>query len=180
MQFALLMDDLMRGAQIFQELVAQLYGNFGKGAFAACKQVEVQECLLIARVFLSCVLLEVINETAVQFVLVKELVTLVYNLLVAAASQSFCLLRQPGIVVLLTLCLRMCVDVDTERFMTQHFVGGLVTVAGIIVEEEGQHFAAFDFPCIKVHGLANVCHNLSLLLMDITRWRPSPRCKGME
>lgn len=51
MQFALLMDDLMRGAQIFQELVAQLYGNFGKGAFAACKQVEVQECLLIARVF---------------------------------------------------------------------------------------------------------------------------------
>lgn len=76
----------MCGAQIFKELVAQFHSDFGKGTFATCEQVEVQECLFIARVFLSCVLLEVINETAVKFVAVEELVTLIYNFLVSTAA----------------------------------------------------------------------------------------------
>lgn len=47
-QLAFGVDYLMRGAQVFKELVAQLHSDFGKGAFAACKTVEVQERLLIA------------------------------------------------------------------------------------------------------------------------------------
>ena len=50
--------------------------------------------------------------------------------------------------------------------MTQHFVGGLVTVAGIIVEEVGQHFAALDFPCVKVHGLTDITHSLFFVIYE--------------
>ena len=160
-QLAFGVDYLMRGAQVFKELVAKLHCDFGKGAFAACEQVEVQECLFIARVFLSGILLEVVNEAAVEFVAVEELVTLIHNLLIPAAAQCLGFLRQTCVVVFLTLCLRVSVDVDAERFMAQHLVGGLVTVAGIIVEEIGQHLAAFDFPCIKVHGLTDITHSYS-------------------
>ncbi len=65
------------------------------------------------------------------------------------------------IVVFLALCLRMCINVDTERLVAQHLVGGLITVAGIIVEKVGQHLAALDFPCIKVHGLTDITHSYS-------------------
>ena len=140
----------------------------------------MQESLLVTGVLLSCVCTEVVNETAVQFVPVEELVTLVDDFLVSPATESFRLFRQPCVVVLFPLGLGMGIDVDAERFMAHHLVGGLVTVAGIIVEEEGQHFAAFDFPCIKVHGLTDICHSFSLLLMDITWWSVSPRCKGTE
>ena len=120
------------------------------------------EGMLVARVLLGGMLPEVVDEAAVQLVLVEELVSLVHYLLVAAASQGFGLLRHAGVVVLLALRLRMCVDVDAERLMAHHFVGGLVTVAGIVVEEIGQHLAALDFPCVKVHGLTDITHSCSL------------------
>jgi len=42
-QLAFGVDYLMRGAQIFKELVAQFHSDFGKGAFTASELIEVQE-----------------------------------------------------------------------------------------------------------------------------------------
>jgi len=147
-QLAFLMDGLRCAAQVFQKLVAQFHGHFPECAFASHEAVKVQECLFVTGVLLACVGLEVIDETAVQLVPVKELVTLVYDFLVPAAAQGFRLFSQPCVVVLFPLCLRVGVDVDAERFVAHHLVGGLVPVAGIIVEEVGQHLAALDFPCV--------------------------------
>lgn len=47
-QLAFGVDYLIRGAQVFQKLVAQFHSDFGKGAFAAHKLAEVQDRLLIA------------------------------------------------------------------------------------------------------------------------------------
>ena len=50
--------------------------------------------------------------------------------------------------------------------MAHDLHGGLVPIAGIVVEIEGKLLSAFDFPCAECHGLADVTHNGILIFVD--------------
>ena len=101
---------------------------------------------------------EIGEEVAFLLFLVKEVVTLVDNALVAAAAQRLGFLRHAVVVVSFTRVLRLGIDVYAERFVAHDFHGSLVTVAGIVVQIVRQHPAVLDFACPQGHCLADIGH----------------------
>ena len=88
-------------------------------------------------VLLVCLQLELGKEIAFHLLLVKEVVPLIDNGLLATAAEGFRLLTHTFVVVLFSLVLRLSIDVDAERFMTHDLHRTLIPVAGIVVEIEG-------------------------------------------
>ena len=64
--------------------------------------------------------------------------------------------------------------------MAHDLHGGLVPIAGIVVEIEGKLFSAFDFPCAEGHGLADVTHTYIFLLLVIMVERFSTGAKELN
>jgi len=64
--------------------------------------------------------------------------------------------------------------------MAHDLHGGLVPIAGIVVEIEGKLFSAFDFPCAEGHGLADVTHTYIFLMLVIMVERFSTGAKELN
>ena len=105
-----------------------------------CSVTESGEVLidvLPLAVLLVRLLLEVGKEVAFHLITVKEVVPLIDYGLIAAAAEGFCLLTHTVVVVLFSLVLRLCIDVDAEGFMAHDLHGGLVPITRVVVEIEG-------------------------------------------
>ena len=114
------MFELVGGHQVLLELVAQVNVNLVEAAFAVAELLEVQVDVLPFRVLLVCLVLEVVEKTALHLLLVEEVVALVDDTLIATAAQGLSLFAHAVVVVLLTLRLRLGVDVDAKAFMSHY------------------------------------------------------------
>ena len=159
------MDGLRSIQQVLTELVAQIHIDFIKAALVITESCEMLIDVLPLAVLLVCFLLEVGKEVALHLLLVKEVIPFIDYGLITAAAKGFCLLSHTVVVVTFTLVLRLGIDIDAERFMAHDLHGGLIPIARIIVQIEGQLISALDFPCAECHGLADVTHSFYLFIV---------------
>jgi len=111
-------DGLRSGYQIFTKSVAEVNIDFIEAALIVAESGKVFIDVPPLAVLLVGLLLEVVKETATEFVAVKEVVSFVYNALESVATNGFCFLSHGLIVKFLTLILWLGIDVDAERFMS--------------------------------------------------------------
>lgn len=120
--------------QILHELTTQVHIHFFEGAFAVHETFEVFIYMLPLDVFPVCQFLEVGEEITFHFSLVKEAVVLVEDSFITPVTQYFRLFHHACIEITLLLVGRSGEDVNPEGFTSNHLHGGIVTIAGIIVQ----------------------------------------------
>jgi len=145
----------------------QVYVYLPEGTLALRECTKVHIDVLPLGVLLVRQFLEVDKEISLHFLLVEEVVTLVDDSLEATAAYRLGSCRKVEVVLLFRLVLRLGIDVDAKRLMADDFHRALITIAWIIVKIIGQHVSVLDFACTQCYGLANVAHNLYVLLMII-------------
>ena len=109
--------------QLLTKSVAQVHVYLTEGTLALREGTEVHIDVLPLGVFLVCQFLEVGEEISFHLLLVKEIVSFIHNGLIATTAEGFCLLSHTVVVVLLSLVLRLGLDVDAERFMAHDLHG---------------------------------------------------------
>ena len=87
-------------------------------------------------VLFVCQFFEVGKEIAFHPVLVKESVVLVEDGFIALVTQDSSLLHHACVEVLLLLIGRLGKDVDAQCLACDNLHGGIVTIAGIVVQAE--------------------------------------------
>jgi hypothetical protein len=128
----------LRGShQVFTELVAEVNVDFIEAALVVTESDEVLIDVLPLAVLLVCLLLEVGKEVTLHLFFVKEIIAFIDDGLIATTAEGFSLLAHTVVIVLLSLRLRLGINVDTERFMTHDLHGGLIPITWVVVEIEG-------------------------------------------
>ena len=122
--------------QVLHELAAQVHVHLFKGAFAIYKPFKVFVDVLPLDIPSVCQFLEVGEEIPFHPGLVKEAVVLVEDGFVTPVAEYLCLLHHACVEVTLLLVGRFGKNVNTQSFTCYHFHGGVVTVAGIIVQTQ--------------------------------------------
>ena len=103
MQFVFCVDGLRCSHQVLTELVAQVNVDFIETAFVVAESGKVLIDVLPLAVLLVCFLLEVGKKVALHLITIKEVVSLIHDTLITAATEGLCLLAHTVVVVLLTL-----------------------------------------------------------------------------
>lgn len=147
MQLSVLMQSLWCCQQILTKSVAQVHVYLTEGTLALREGTKVHIDVLPLGVLLVCQFLEVGKEIAFHLLLVEEIVTLVDDRLKTTAAYCLGSCRKVEVVLLFRLVLRLGIDVDAKRLMTDDFHRALITIARIIVKIIGQHVSVLDFAC---------------------------------
>ena len=154
MQFSVGVYGLGSIKQILHEFAAQVHIHLLKGAFAVHKPFEVLVDVLPFGVFPVSQLLEVGKEIAFHLRLVKETVVLV-----ALVTQYLRFLHHACVEIPLLLVGRLGEEVDAQGFACNHPHGGVVAVAGIIVQTQRILCPALDFALAQSYSLAFHIHS---------------------
>ena len=117
-------------------------------------------------VFPVCQLLEVGKEIAFHPRLVKEAVVLVEDGFVALVTQYLRLLHHACVEITLMLVGRLGENVNTQGFACYHLHGGVVTVAGIIVQTQRILCPVLNLALAQGHCLAFT--HIDSVLIDST------------
>ena len=114
--------------QILTKSVAQVHVYLPEGTLALREGTEVHIDVLPLGVLLVCQSLEVGKKIAFHLLLVEEIVTLVDDSLEASAAYRLSSCRKVEVVLLFHLVLRLGIDVDAKRLMTDNLYRALVTI----------------------------------------------------
>jgi len=101
-------------------------------------EMEINELPFL--VVLAELLTIVLQEIAFEFVPVEEVIPLIYNRFKSAATDGFGFLGHYIVEILLPLVLRVGIDINAKRFVTDYFHCFLVSISRIIIQIERQHF----------------------------------------
>ena len=83
---------------------------------------------------------EILQEISLEFVLVEEIIPFIYYRLEPAATDGFGFLGHYIVEILLPLVLRIGIDINAKRFVTDYLHRFLVSISRIIIQIERQHF----------------------------------------
>ena len=122
--------------QIFHELAAQIHVHLLKGAFAVHEPLEMFIDVLPLDILPVCQPLEVGEEIALHLGFVKEAVVLVEDGFITPITQYLRFFHHACVEITLLLVGRFGEDVNPKSFTCNHLHGGVVTVAGIIVQTQ--------------------------------------------
>ena len=122
--------------QVFHELAAQVHVHLFKGAFAVYKTLKVLIDVLPLDILPVCQFLEVGEKIPFHLGFVKEAVVLVEDGFITSVAKYLRLFHHACVEVTLLLVGRFGEDVNSQSFTCYHFHGGVVTVAGIIVQTQ--------------------------------------------
>ena len=136
MQLLVGMYRLRSSKQILHELAAQVHVHFLKGTFAVHKPLEMFIDVSPLDILPVCQCLEVGKEIAFQPGFVKETVVLIEDGFVTPVTQYLRFFHHACVEITLLLVGRFGEDVDPQSFTCNHFHGGVVTVARIIVQTQ--------------------------------------------
>jgi len=177
MQFSVGVYGLGSIKQILHEFAAQVHIHLLKGASAVHKPFEVLVNVLPLGVFPVSQLLEVGKEIAFHPRLVKETVVLVEDGFVALVTQYLRFLHHACVEIPLLLVGRLGEEVDAQGFACNHPHGGVVAVAGIIVQTQRILCPALDFALAQSYSLAFHIHSdlIDNTFVGVSR---TFRCKG--
>lgn len=142
--------DACRGAEIFSELVAEIYGELVEVALAFHEYVEV---FIDYAPFLVVAWqdgIEIFEDTHHSLSCVEEAVLFVYEREFSLGADGLCLLELGGIDSAVRCCARAFHYVDAEIFAACHLHCSGVADGRIEVEIEGD-FAAGVFPLSECH-----------------------------
>ena len=136
MQFPIGVDGLRGIKQILHELTAQINIHFIKSTFTVYKAFKMFVNVLPLDVLSVCQIFEVGKEITFHPVLVKESMILIEDGFIALVTQDGCLLHHACVEVLFLLVGRLGKDVDAQCLACDNLHGGIVTIAGIVVQAE--------------------------------------------
>ena len=122
--------------QILHELAAQVHIHLFKGTFAVHEPLEMFIDVLPLDILPVCQFLKVGKEIAFHPGFVKETVVLVKNGFVTPVTQYLRFFHHACVEVTLLLVGRFGKDVNPQSFTCNHFHGGVITVARIIVQTQ--------------------------------------------
>ena len=122
--------------QVFHELAAQVHVHLLKGTFAVHEPLEVLVNVLPLDILPLCQLLEVGEEIPFHPGFVKEAVIFVEDGFVTPVAKYLRLFHHACVEVTLLLIGGFGENVNSQSFTCNHFHGGVVTIAGIIVQTQ--------------------------------------------
>lgn len=140
--------------QVLHELAAQVHIHLFKGTFTAHEPFEVLVDVLPLAIPPVCQFLEIGEEIPFHPGLVKETVVLVEDGFVTPIAEYLRLLHHACVEITLLLVGRLGKNVNTQSFTCYHFHGGVVTIAGIIVQTQRILCTVLDLALAQGYYLA--------------------------